>query len=73
MADDLKDHRPRGGTRVDLGEDWDLLLWSERFGVDKTDLQNAIEIVGPMVSDIEAYFNRTLDTGAIRGHAPRSQ
>ena len=64
MSEELNGPRPSDRSRIDVFEDSELQYWSERFGVDKTDLQNAIETVGPVLSDIEAYFNKTLDIRA---------
>ena len=72
MSDDLKDRGPQDRSRVDVNEDWELKYWSERFGVDKSDLEHAVESVGPMVSDIEAYFNKTLDIRALHGNRAHS-
>jgi hypothetical protein len=70
MSNDLKHSGPRDRSRVDASEDWDLKYWSEKFGVDVADLKNAVEIVGPMVGDIEAYLYKTLDV-RLHGHSPR--
>ena len=67
MSDKLTDHGQRDRVRVNVSEDWELKYWSEKFGVDEADIKHAVERVGPMVSDIEAFFNSTLDIRAITG------
>ena len=58
---------PRERGRVDISEDLELKYWSEKFGVDEIDLKHAVERVGPLVSDIEAFFDSTLNIRAITG------
>ena len=58
---------PRDRSRVEMSEDWELAYWSEKFGVEKNDLKYAVERVGPMVTDVEAFFDSTLNIRAITG------
>ena len=67
MSDDLRNRGRPERECVHLSEDWEIKYWSEKFGVDEIDLKNAVVRVGPMVSDIEAFFDSTLDMRAITG------
>ena len=67
MSEDLRDRGRLAQECIHLTEDSELKYWSEKFGVDEIDLKNAVERVGPMVSDIEAFFDSTLDVRAITG------
>jgi hypothetical protein len=43
-----------------IGEDAECRCWSERFGVSPDALRAAVRAVGPMATDIERYFSRTV-------------
>jgi len=56
MADnkDNKDFHDR--DRVNMNEPYEVTYWSKKFGIDKADLEKAVQTVGPMVKDIEAFL-----------------
>lgn len=56
MADDKKNIGVRDKGRVNLSEDYEVRYWSEKFGVSKEALMQAVKNVGPMASDVEAYL-----------------
>jgi hypothetical protein len=54
MSDDRNKRGPRDSSRINLGEDYELRYWSEKFGVSKEDLVYAVQRVGSMARDVEA-------------------
>ena len=49
---------PRDRSVVYVGQDWECRWWSERFGVTPDVLKDAVRHVGPMVKDVERYFDQ---------------
>ncbi|MGN6530915.1 MAG: DUF3606 domain-containing protein [Ginsengibacter sp.] len=54
--DNKKDIGTRDRSRINLSEDYELSHWSEKFGISKAELRNAVKQAGPMVKDIEAFL-----------------
>ena len=54
MSDDPRKKGPRDSTRINLGEEYEVRYWSEKFGVSKEDLVYAVQRVGSMAKDVEA-------------------
>jgi hypothetical protein len=51
------DPTKKGGPdrdRVNIHEEHEMRYWTERLGVSRDKLQDAVKKVGPMVDDIEA-------------------
>ncbi len=46
--------------RISLSEDREVNYWTERFGVDKDQLEKLVHEVGPMVKDIEAILKHKI-------------
>jgi hypothetical protein len=53
MADDPKQTRPQDAQRINMNQDHEVRYWTERFGVSKEKLQQAVDRAGPMVKDVE--------------------
>ena len=58
MADDKTARRPQDSSRIALGEDYEVQYWTNRFGVSKERLQQAVEAVGNSVDAVAAYLNK---------------
>jgi hypothetical protein len=46
MADDLKLKGPQDRSRINMHEDYEVRYWTEKFGVSKQQLQDAVNSVG---------------------------
>ena len=58
MADDKGNPGRPDRDRIDINEDYELRDWSEKFGVSKEELAEAVKRVGPIVKDVEAELKR---------------
>jgi hypothetical protein len=58
MPGNLKDRGPRERERVEVKEDWELHYWSDKFGVSREQLKDAVETVGPMAKDVKQYVRK---------------
>lgn len=47
----LKYRRPTDTSKVQIAQDWELKYWSDRFGVSRDKLRNAVAAAG---SDVDA-------------------
>ena len=56
MADDLDDRGPRDRERISLTEPWEVRYWCGKFACTEQDLRAAVEEVGHMAADVEAYL-----------------
>jgi hypothetical protein len=46
MADDLSKRAPQDASRISLREAWEVRYWTEKFGITKAVLIDAVEEVG---------------------------
>ncbi|MDB5128363.1 DUF3606 domain-containing protein [Mucilaginibacter sp.] len=44
--------------RVNVNEDYELQYWSEKFGVSRDRLKEAVEAVGTSVKAVQEYLNK---------------
>jgi len=56
MSDDKGQRAPQDASRVALGEDYEVSYWTQRFGVSRDRLEEAVRAVGNGVDRIEDYF-----------------
>lgn len=56
MADDKKLRGPQDSARIAMGEDYEVKYWSEKFGVDRQQLQAAVESVGNSADAVEQHL-----------------
>jgi hypothetical protein len=56
MADDLTKRGGRDRNRIDVGQDHELRGWSEKFGVSKEELKEAVQAVGTEASKVEQHL-----------------
>jgi hypothetical protein len=52
MADDLKDRGARDRSRVNAHEDYEVRYWTEKWGVTKDQLVEAVERAGVSVQAV---------------------
>jgi hypothetical protein len=53
MADDLEKKGVQDRTRINLGEDYEVRYWSDKFGVSKEELKAAVKKVGNSVAAVK--------------------
>lgn len=58
MSDDKKKTGQADRLRINVNEDYELQYWSEKFGVSRETLKQAVTRVGPMAADVEKSLNR---------------
>ncbi len=56
--ENLEDKERREMNRVSLKEDWEISWWTQRFGVSKEQLEEAVRKVGDSVEKIREYFSQ---------------
>lgn len=53
MADDLKQTGRQDDARINVDQDHELTYWSEKLGVSRDRLREAVAKAGPMVKNVE--------------------
>lgn len=56
MPDDLTLTGKADDVRINIKQAHEIKFWSQKFGVSRKALRNAVSVVGPMVKDVEAYL-----------------
>lgn len=56
MADNLKIRKPEDPTKINVNQTWELEFWSNQLGVSKAKVVNAVNKVGPQVSDVKRFL-----------------
>jgi hypothetical protein len=56
MADDLKQTGKPDDQRINVNQDHELTYWSEKLGVSRDQLREAVAKVGPMRRAIEQHL-----------------
>lgn len=56
MADDKTLRSPADSSRIAIGEDYEVAYWTDKFGVDREALQEAVDAVGNSASAVEAHL-----------------
>lgn len=55
MADDLH-KRHADAKRISLTEQWEVRSWCDKFDCTEIELRHAVDEVGHMADDVEAYL-----------------
>ena len=63
MADDLSKRGGRDRQRIDVGQDHELRSWSEKFGVSRETLKEAVQAVGDDASKVEQHLRERGSSG----------
>lgn len=58
MADDKTLRAPQDSSRVAMGEDYEVAYWTDKFGVSRDRLQEAVDAVGNSADAIKEYLAR---------------
>lgn len=58
MSDDLSKRRPQDATKVNVNETWELEYWSNKFGVTKERLKEAVKAVGTSAAVVQKYLGK---------------
>ena len=56
--DDLSKKGMQDRQRIDINEKWERQYWTGKLGVTEDELKKAVDQVGVMSKDVEAYFTR---------------
>lgn len=58
MADDKTNRGPQDRSRINLSEDYEVRYWTDKLGVSKSQLEEAVREVGPSASAVEAALRK---------------
>jgi hypothetical protein len=58
MADDLKQTGRQDDARINIEQDHELSYWSEKLGVTRVELRDAVAKAGPMVKQVREHLQR---------------
>ena len=58
MADDRSDRGPRDRTRINMHEDYEVQYWSQKWGVTREQLADAVKQAGPMVAAVAKELHK---------------
>jgi hypothetical protein len=58
MPDDLTRKQPEDPKKININQSWEVQYWKTKFGVPEQKLKKAVEVVGPMVSDVKRYLRK---------------
>jgi hypothetical protein len=58
MTDDKAIRGPRDASRVALGEDYEVDYWTNKFGVSRDRLEQAVKAVGNSADAVERHLKR---------------
>jgi len=56
MSDDKTLRAPQDSSRIAMGEDYEVAYWTDKFGVSRERLRQAIDAVGNGADAVEAYL-----------------
>lgn len=58
MADNKSLRQPQDSSRIAMGEDYEVEYWTDKFGVSRDRLQQAVDAVGNSAAAVEEYLSR---------------
>jgi hypothetical protein len=56
MADDLKQTGRQDDQRINVDQEHEVGYWSEKLGVSRARLHEAVQAAGPMVKDVQRHL-----------------
>lgn len=56
MADDKNSRGPQDSSRISMGEDYEVRYWTNKFGVSRDQLQQAVDAVGNGADAVEKHL-----------------
>lgn len=63
MADDKTNRGPQDRSRINLSEDYEVRYWTDKLGVSKGQLQDAVREVGASADAVETELRRSTLAG----------
>lgn len=64
MADDRTNRGPQDRSRINLSEDYEVRYWTDKFGVSKSQLEEAVRKAGASAAAVEEELRRQTLIGA---------
>ncbi|QDZ06810.1 DUF3606 domain-containing protein [Sphingomonas panacisoli] len=58
MSDNKTRRAPQDASRIAMGENYEVSYWTDRFGVSRDRLQQAVDAVGNGAEAVEKYLKR---------------
>ena len=58
MGDDLSKRGAQDRDRINIHEQWEVNYWTDKFGISREKLEEAVKTVGTMAKDVENYLKR---------------
>jgi hypothetical protein len=58
MTDDTTKRRPQDSTRISLSEDYEVDYWTDKFGVSRDQLKEAVSAVGNSAEAVRNYLGK---------------
>ena len=58
MADDLKQTGKPDDARINVEQEHEVRYWSEKLGVSRDQLRQAVQRAGPLVKDVQRHLGR---------------
>jgi hypothetical protein len=58
MTDDTTKRRPQDSTRISLSEDYEVDYWTDKFGVSRDQLKEAVGAVGNSAEAVRNYLGK---------------
>lgn len=59
MADDKNNRGPQDRSRINLSEDYEVRYWTDKFGVSKAQLEEAVRAAGSSAEAVEKELRRS--------------
>lgn len=63
MADDKTNRGPQDCSRINLNEDYDVRYWTDKLGVSKSQLEDAVRKVGSSAKAVEEELRKSTLSG----------
>lgn len=58
MVDDKTLRGPQDSARIAMGEDYEVAYWTDKFGVSRDQLQEAVDAVGNSANAVAEYLSK---------------
>lgn len=58
MSDNLKIKQPQDPTKINTHEEWELEYWSNKWGVTKEQIKQAVNIVGNGTEKVRQHLGK---------------
>jgi Protein of unknown function (DUF3606) len=58
MPDNLGRRQPEDPNKINVNQQWEVAYWCGKLGVTEAALKAAVQLVGPMVSDVRARLGK---------------